>query len=170
MWIMAAPFILCLPAFLSAFCKPSTALSKFCQCLPKQSPSRYSPAAPLAWLGTTPERTDRQTDPTAPGQLPWLLTVTPPQPPSSSQLYFLVLPQMEKVVVYKGLGPGPWITLSYLQRAFKINPASLRSAVSVNWTGSRGKGIWDFETVWVNCYWNRWNVNENKVNFVLFYI
>lgn len=176
-------YCLCLSAFLSAFRKLGTALSRFCQCLPKQSSSRHPPAAPLALLGTTLERTDclipQQQDSSAVSPLypgteadtttafrsrPWrLLSVMPPQPPTSYQLYFLALPQMEKVGVYKGLGPRPLIILSYLQYGFRINPASSRSTISVNPTISRGKGICDFETVWVNCYWNRWNVNENKV-------
>lgn len=141
-----------------------------------------SPAAPLALPGATQERTENQIP--QPGtallspqpnhssqeQALGLLSVTPPQPPSSFQLYFLDLSQMEKVGVSKGLGQRPLIILPYLQHGFKINAASLQSTTSVNWTVSCGKGIGDFEIVSVSCCWNRWNVNENEVqvNFMPF--
>lgn len=170
--IMAAPFILypepfvsehclCLSAFLSDFCKLQTALSRFCSAFQ----SNHPPDIPqqLLWLCLVPHQRAQtvwahstRTAPLSPHSSPsWhnhctqeqpqgLLSVTPPQPPSSYQLYCLALPQMAKVGLGKGLGPRPLIILSYLQYGFKINPASPHSAISVNWTVLPGKWIGDF--------------------------
>lgn len=148
-------------------CLPSCLLSASHEQLLVGSASAFQSNHPLdipqqlLWLGLVPHRqTDRSHSTSTAPLAPHSDTPTTPQQPPTP---FLGLAPNGKEGVYKGLGPGPWIILSYLQRGFKINPASLHSAISVTWTASRGKAMCDFETVWVNCYWNRWNVNENKV-------